>query len=86
MNRNSACLSLRMCENVKKRRVSVSRDTTKNHFDNLKESLDGVPAKNLINYDNTNFSDDLGWKLSLVKHGMKHPEVKSWIKANSQCQ
>ena len=47
MRRNSARLSLRMCENIKKNRASVSRDTVNDYFDNLEESLDGVPAKTL---------------------------------------
>mgnify|MGYP003623630680 FL=1 len=46
----------------------------KEFFENLRESLEGIPPENVINYDETNFSDDPGRKHVVVKRGIKHAE------------
>lgn len=42
-------------------------------FPNLEEALNGVQPSNLINYEQTNFCDDLGQSKIIVKRGSKHP-------------
>lgn len=46
------------------------------YFQNLQQSIDGVPPGNIINYDETNFTDDPGSQKS-VKRGVRHVERTS---------
>lgn len=57
----------------------MSPDTIKSYFQNLKVSLEGVPPQNIINYDETNLSDDPGKKSVLVKRGYKYPESSTSV-------
>jgi hypothetical protein len=67
-------LSKRFCENIKRKRAEVSREIVQEYFNNLKESLEGVDPDNLINYDETNCSDDPGVVKVIVRRGTRHPE------------
>lgn len=40
-----------------------------NLFDNIEESLRGIPSTNIINYDETNFTDDPGSSKVIVRKG-----------------
>lgn len=71
--RNPA-LTLRLSENVKRARASVTRDTIRTYFQNLAASLENVPASHVVNYDETNFTDDPGQVKVIVKRGVKHAE------------
>lgn len=44
------------------------------YFENLRESLEGVPPANIINYDETNVTDDPKGKLQIFRRGAKHAE------------
>lgn len=46
-------ISERVCENIKRVRAKVSPDTIKEYFIELEKSLSGVPASNILNYDET---------------------------------
>ena len=72
--RNGNALSERMRENIKRSRAAISPDTINNFFDNLQDTLENVPANNILNYDETNLSDDPGKKKVIIKHGSKYPE------------
>lgn len=74
LKRHKQKLSRRICENIKRSRAAVSRDVVNQYFDNLDESLNGMPDTHIINYDETNFADDPGKKIGLVRRGSKHPE------------
>ncbi|CAH0722756.1 unnamed protein product, partial [Brenthis ino] len=67
-------ISQRVCENIKRVRAKVSPDTIKEYFIELAKSLNGVPASNILNYDETNLTDDPGRKKILIKRGCKYPE------------
>ena len=67
-------LSQRMCENVKRTRCAVTRKEMNKFFQNLQESIRGVPPQNIINFDETNFTDDPGAPKVLAKRGVKHIE------------
>ncbi|XP_022187493.2 uncharacterized protein LOC111046286 [Nilaparvata lugens] len=67
-------LSERMSQNIKRVRAGVSRDTISNYFVELEKSLEGIPSSNIINYDETNFTDDPGNVKVIVKRGSKHTE------------
>ncbi|XP_055523105.1 uncharacterized protein LOC129717269 [Wyeomyia smithii] len=65
----------RLSQNIKRSRAKVSLETIKNYFDNLATTVDGVPPENIINYDETNFSDDPGSKRVVVQRGQKHVDT-----------
>ncbi|XP_050560611.1 uncharacterized protein LOC126912470 [Spodoptera frugiperda] len=67
-------ISQRVCENIKRVRAKVSPDTIKEYFIELEKSLNGVLASNILNYDETNLTDDPGRKKILIKRGCKYPE------------
>ncbi|CAB3246499.1 unnamed protein product [Arctia plantaginis] len=74
LKRHQNSISLRMCQNIKKSRAQVSPDTINEYFQELEESLKEIDPKNIVNYDETNLSDDPGRKKVIVKRGTKYPE------------
>lgn len=68
-------LTQNLGENIKRVRAFISRSTFTKYFDNLEEVIRDVPDTHIFNYDETNFSDDPGKKLVVVRRGVKHPEV-----------
>ena len=84
MKRNSN-LTKRFCENIKRKRAEVSAETINSFFDNLESSLDSITPEGFVNYDETNFCDDPGKKMVIVRRGCRHPEriVDSSKSANS---
>ncbi|KAJ8909325.1 hypothetical protein NQ315_008886 [Exocentrus adspersus] len=67
-------ISKRLCKNIKRTRAAVRSEIINSYFDHLQQSLEGVPPCNVINYDETNLSDDAGRKKVIVKRGCKYPE------------
>lgn len=67
-------LSVRKCQNVKRARAAVGTEQIISYFDHLERSLENVPAQNIINFDETNFSDDPGTKKLVFRRGVKYPE------------
>ena len=63
-----------MSQNIKTHRAKVSTTVLKTFYDNLKVTLDGVPSENIINYDETNLTDDPGKKKIIVRRGTIYPE------------
>lgn len=59
---------------MKRARAAVNKTMINTYFDNLSESLKDIPACNIINYDETNFTDDPGVVKVVVKRGVKHTE------------
>ena len=43
-------------------------------YSNLKQSLRGVPPENIINFDETNLTDDPGKKKAIVRQGTRYPD------------
>lgn len=74
LKRHRNVLSLRLSENIKRSRAAVSHTTINEYFDNLELTLANVPPKNVINYDETNMTDDPGQEVVVVRRGTKHPE------------
>ncbi|XP_046394382.1 uncharacterized protein LOC124162069 [Ischnura elegans] len=68
-------LTVRLGENIKRVRAAVTREVLEKYFNNLEVVLNGVPPENIVNYDETNFSDDPGKSRVIVKRGEKHPSV-----------
>lgn len=67
-------LTVKMSENIKRVRASVTRETLQEYFANLESTLKDVPASQIINYDETNFTDDPGNVKVIVKRGVKHAD------------
>lgn len=74
MSRNKDRVSQRMCQNISPKRAGVDPDSVKVYFSNLQETLKDVPPCNIINYDETNLSDDPGRKKCIFPRGSKYPE------------
>ena len=63
-----------MFANISRERASVGEQDIMAYFDRLKLTLEGVPASDILNYDEPNFSDNPGTKKMLFKRGCKYPE------------
>jgi len=74
LRRHKDILSQRLCQNIKRARTQVSRETINSYFNNLEKSLDNVLPENIINYDETNLSDDPGRVKIITKRGCKYLE------------
>ncbi|XP_076037195.1 uncharacterized protein LOC143022735 [Oratosquilla oratoria] len=74
LGRHKHFLSTRMCQNISRKRAAVSETMVSDYFKNLQESLEGVPPANIINYDETNLTDDPKGKLQIFRRGTKHAE------------
>ena len=71
--RNQA-LSEQLGENVTRARTGVSPEVLEDYFRNLEGSLRGVPLANIVNYDETGFSDDPGQHKAIFRRGARRAE------------
>ncbi|KAB0790890.1 hypothetical protein PPYR_03747 [Photinus pyralis] len=55
-------LTERFAQNIKRCRANISKEIITEYFQNLEESLDGVEPTHIVNYDETNLTDDPGSK------------------------
>ena len=67
MKRNN--LTKRVADNVEISSPIVNSDIINNYFDNLKEEIGDIPPQCLLNYDETNITDDPGVKHVIVSRG-----------------
>lgn len=74
LRRHNDVLAPRLCQNIKRVRAAVDHEQINIYFDNLTKSLAGVSSGNIINFDETNLSDDPGRKTIITKRGCKYPE------------
>ncbi len=74
LKRHKTEISERMCQNIKRSRAKVSPEVIGQYFESVAKELEGVPPSNVINYDETNLSDDPGRKKVITKRGCKYPE------------
>ena len=58
---------------IKAARAKVLSETVNKNFDNLEISLEGVPPENILNFDETNVTDDPANKQVIVRRGGKYP-------------
>jgi hypothetical protein len=72
--RHSEVLSERLCQNIKRQRAAVSCQTINDYFRELKKSATDVAPEAIINYDETNMTDDPGRVKVIVRRGSKHPD------------
>lgn len=57
-------------------RATLSTETITSYFSELSKSLEGIPANRIINYDETNLTDDPGGTKVICRRGSKHIERK----------
>lgn len=67
-------LTHRVCQNICRKRAAVSVSEVSAFFDNLRESIQGIPPENILNYDETNLTDDPKGKKMIFRKGVKHAE------------
>lgn len=58
LERHKNVLSERLCQNTKRARASVDPEVINSYFDELETSLNGVEKDAIVNYDETNMTDD----------------------------
>ena len=69
-------LSKRLADNVKPARAEITREAVITYFDNLEASLAGVEPNNLVNYDETNVTDEPGAIAVVCRRGLRRVERK----------
>ena len=72
--RHKEQLRNRLTQNTKLARADITAEAVNDYFTNLSTSIANVPPANIWNFDETNFSDDPGWKKCIHKRGLKYPE------------
>lgn len=74
LQRHNHQLTHRQIQNIKRARAAKTCNEIKAYFENLQITLNGVPRENILNYDETNLSDNPGAKKCLFRRGVKYPE------------
>lgn len=64
-------LSKRLSQNIKRYRSDVTEVEINEYFDHLEQSLEGINPDNLLNFDETNMSDDPGQSIVIVRRNKK---------------
>lgn len=67
-------LSERLAQNIKPTRGEISKCSIIAYFENLEESLRGVPPQNIVNFDETAFVDDPGRYKAIFRRGSRRAE------------
>ena len=70
-------LAQRLSDNVRSSRLQISSDAIKLYFQNLSETLEGIPERNIFNYDETNVTDDPSQKKCVVHRGLARIKRKA---------
>lgn len=65
-------LAIRNTENIKRCRANLNKETLESYFNCLKTSIENISPENIINFDETNLSDDPGKEKVIVRRGSKH--------------
>lgn len=65
-------LRQRNSDNIKRVRAELGPEIISNYFDNLTTTLENVEPDHIINYDETNLTDDPGKIRVIVRRGVKH--------------
>ena len=69
-------LTLRFADKVKSAKFQLSSDAIIDYFQHLGKSLDGVPASQVYNFDETNMTDDPLRKKVIVPRGKRRVQQK----------
>ena len=67
-------LTNRIAIKTRRKRVAISKEQLKQHFDNIQNELKDVAPCNMWNYDETNLRDNPVARKCVIKQGTKYPE------------
>ena len=73
IKRHRRVIKERISHNINRSRARVGPTIVREYFDELGKTIDGIPSTHILNYDETNLSDDPGKPKLLFKRGTKHP-------------
>lgn len=62
-------------KNINRSRAQVNEEIINEFFDNLEIELNGVPAENIFNFDESGFHDDPKKKKMIFQRKCRNPEV-----------
>lgn len=75
LRRHQNKISLRISQNIKRSRTSISPEIIESYFDEFKTSLEGVLLANIIKYEETNLLDDSDKRKVITNREVNYPEV-----------
>ena len=64
----------KLCQNISKKKAAVDEEVITNYIQELKTTVKDIPPTNIINFDETNLTDDPGKKKMICKRGVRYPE------------
>lgn len=67
-------LTKRQCQNIIRSRAAKDENEIDTYFENSEKSLEGIPQESILNYDETNLSDDPGSRKCVFRRGTKYSE------------
>ncbi|CAH2006173.1 unnamed protein product [Acanthoscelides obtectus] len=70
-------LSQKIAQNISHARATTDEEIINNFLDNLEVELEGIPASNIWNSDETNLVDDPGQTKIVIKRGTKTETTKT---------
>ena len=74
LKRHKRVISNRTASNISSDRAKTTEQEIDDNFKRYEKSIEGVSPDCLINYDETNLTDDPGNKKYIFKRGCKYPE------------
>lgn len=74
LDRHKNRLTQRACQNIKEVRAKKTEEEFAEYFENLARSIEGVPPENILNFDETNLTDNPGAKKCIFRRGIKYAE------------
>lgn len=74
LKRHQHRLTQRQCQNIKRARAEKTEEEFIIYFNNLEKTLQDVDPSRILNYDETNVTDDPGSKKCIFRRGTKYPE------------
>lgn len=74
VKRHKNILTERLAQNIKRVRAGITKEAITDYFENLRGIIENVPACNIVNYDESNLTDDPGRSKVLCRRGSKRVE------------
>lgn len=74
IRRHKHRLTKRHCQNLKRSRAEKTDEEMEDYFNRLGITVNGVKPEHIINYDETNLSDNPGTQKCIFRRGTKYPE------------
>ncbi|KAJ8926170.1 hypothetical protein NQ314_021484 [Rhamnusium bicolor] len=75
VKRHKHLLTKRHCQNIKRKRAEKTDEEIEAYFENLKKTFENIQPEFILNYDETNLSDDLESEKYIFARGTKYTEM-----------